>query len=342
MKALHFRALVLETIDRCNAKCAMCYQSAGPKGSDLRGDARLAQDVVLRVISEAAAIPEIGSRLHISGGEAFLRYTETLEAFRHGRDCGFKNIGATTNGFWAVTQPIAVRCCEELADCGVDYLEVSLDNWHLPYVSLDRVRNLLRAARPVGISVVLRTLTSRSNHIDTLLASFSDAELAGCLIGNGTMHPVGRAAVAVDPDDVYYGPGPVGACENLLAVTIAPNGNVYPCCAGADMTESLASGNINTDSLHDALFKMRTDRTIRQVIHGGTGSLIPIIEKLGHGDKLQPRYDSICHLCWDVFKDDELAQALREHFAEIQVQEMTALLLGAPDPDVTAETTTPR
>jgi hypothetical protein len=113
-------------------------------------------------------------------------------------------------------------------------------------------------------------------------------------------------------------------------VTVSPNGNVYPCCAGADMTESLASGNINNDSLRDALFKMRTDRTIRQVIHAGTGSLIPIIEQLGYGDKLQPRYDNICHLCWDVFKDDELAQAVRDHFVEVQVQEMAVLLTGTP------------
>ncbi len=109
MKTLHFRALVLETVDRCNAKCAMCYQAAGPRGSDLRGDSQLSQDVVLRVIGEAAEIAAVGSRLHISGGEAFLRYPETLEAFRRGKDCGFSNIGSTTNAFWAVTERIAGR-----------------------------------------------------------------------------------------------------------------------------------------------------------------------------------------------------------------------------------------
>jgi MoaA/NifB/PqqE/SkfB family radical SAM enzyme len=326
---IRFRALVLETIDRCNAKCAMCYQAAGPRGSELRGDEQLSQDVVLRVIEEAAAIPEIDSRLHISGGEAFLRYPETLEAFRHGHEVGFKNIGATTNGFWAITEAAAQRRCGELVDCGVDYLEVSLDYWHLPYVPLKRVRNLLRAARRVGISVILRTLTSRSNHIDALFETFSDGDLMGVLIANGTAHPVGRGATMMATEDVYYGPGPVGSCADVLNVTIAPNGNVYPCCAGADMTESLASGNVNRDSLAVALFKMRTDRTIRQVIHAGTGSLLPIIEKLGYADKLQPRYDTICHLCWDVFKDDELAGALRSHFADVQVQELTSALLTA-------------
>ncbi len=189
-----------------------------------------------------------------------------------------------------------------------------------------RVRNLLRAARATGISIILRTLTSKSHHIDTLLESFSDSDLVGVLVGNGRMHPVGRGAIEIDPEEVYYGDGAVGSCEEVLTLTISPNGNVYPCCAGADMTDSLASGNVNTDSLRDALFKMRTDRTIRHVIHAGTGSLIPIINSLGFGDKLKERYDNICHLCWDVFKDDELAHALREHFAEIQVQEMVSVL----------------
>jgi MoaA/NifB/PqqE/SkfB family radical SAM enzyme len=332
VKKLRFRALVLETTDRCNAKCAMCYQAAGPRGSDLRGDSRLEQDVVLRVIGEAAALPEVAGRLHISGGEAFLRYPETLAAFRHGRDCGFTNIGSTTNGFWAVSESIAVRRCDELIDAGVDYLEVSLDHWHLPYVPVKRVRNLLRAARATGLTVILRTLTSRSHHLDTLFESFEPADLIGVLIGNGRVHPVGRGAVEVDPEDVYFGDGPVGACEDLLSLTIAPNGNVYPCCAGADMTDSLASGNVNTDSLRDAVFKMRTDRTIRQVIHQGTGSLIPIIKELGHGDRLKDRYDNICHLCWDVFKDDELAGALRGYFAEIQVREMLTILDQPPEP----------
>ena len=326
MKTLRFRALVLETTDRCNAKCAMCYQAAGPRGSDLRGDSALPLDVVLRVIDEAAEMEEVTNRLHISGGEAFLNYPQTLAAFTRGRERGYINIGGTTNAFWAVTEAIAVERCTELMDAGVDYLEVSADHWHLPFVPLQRVKNLLRAARVTGLTIILRTLTSRSHHLDTLLESFSESDLAGVLIGNGRVHPVGRGARSVDPDDVYYGSGPVGSCEEVLTLTIAPNGNVYPCCAGADMTESLASGNVKTDSLRDAVFKMRTDRTIRHVIHTGTASLIPIVNELGYGERLQDRYDNICHLCWDIFRDNELAGALRQHFAELAVSDMLTLL----------------
>jgi hypothetical protein len=92
------------------------------------------------------------------------------------------------------------------------------------------------------------------------------------------------------------------------------------------MTESLASGNVNQDTLAQTVFKMKTDRTIRQVIHGGTGALIPLVRELGYGDRLKPHYSSICHLCWDIFKDDEVAGAVRKHFEEEALRDAIRLL----------------
>ena len=332
MGKLYFNTLVLETIDRCNARCAMCYQAAGPRGSDIRGDDHLPLDIVRRVISEAAELPELmGDRVHVSGGEGFLNYEEILATFRHAKSQGFGNVGATTNAFWALNDAVAERKCSELAQAGATYFEVSIDFWHLPYVSAERVRCLLRAMRRIGLRATLRTLSSRSHHMSELLADFSDEELLQVVIGNGRVQPVGRGATTIPSSEVYFGNGIQGCCELQLNLTIAPNGNVYPCCAGADMTDSMACGNVHRDTLADAVLKMRTDELIRQVIHSGTGQLIPIINKLGFGSRLLPEYSSICHLCWDVFKDDELAGALREYFQEQQVEMLVQIVANAMD-----------
>jgi MoaA/NifB/PqqE/SkfB family radical SAM enzyme len=331
MKALQFNALVLEITERCNAKCAMCYQAAGPKGSDIRGDSNLPLDVALRVIEEAAGLLEIESRLHVSGGEAFIRYQDTMAMFRKGKSLGILNIGATTNGFWAVNRDTARRRCEELFDAGLTYLEISMDYWHLPWVSVDRIRNLLWAARCAGIGAILRTLTTKSHHMDELFADFEDADFLGVIIGNNRVSPVGRGCSDIPANDIYYG-NTEGCCEDVLALTVTPNGNVYPCCAGADMTDALACGNVHNDTLAQALFKMRTDRTMRQLIHVGSGSLLPIIRELGYGDRIKDKYAHICHLCWDIFKDNELAEALRNHFAEQQFAEMIQMLQSTSPP----------
>jgi MoaA/NifB/PqqE/SkfB family radical SAM enzyme len=317
MHELLFHSLVIETNDRCNARCAMCYQAAGPRGSDLRGDGHLPLDVGLRVIGEAAVLPElIGKRCHLSGGEGFLYFDDMLTLFRHASSLGFTEVGATTNAFWALSRQRALQRCEVLADAGVNYLEVSMDFWHLPYVKVDRIRDLIWAMRRTGLRPVLRLLSSKSHHMDEIMREFTAAELIHVQIANSRVQPSGRASTEVPIEDVYMAGGVEGACERMLNLTISPNGNVYPCCAGADMTKEMASGNVLTDSLADAVLKMRTDHMIRTVIHKGAGELIKVAQGLGYGDRVDKQYSSICHLCWDVFQDEELATAVRNHYNE--------------------------
>ncbi len=317
MMDLLFHSLVIETTDRCNARCAMCYQAAGPRGSDLRGDGHLPEEVALRVISEAAELPElVGSRVHLSGGEGFLNFDEMVRLFARATAVGFVEVGATTNGYWALSRQRALERCEILADAGVSDLEVSRDYWHLPYVKLDRIKDLLWAMRRVGLRPVLRLLSSKSHHMDEVMSSFTAAELVHVQLANSRMQSSGRAATDVPLDEVYVAGGVQGSCENTLNLTISPNGNVYPCCAGADMTKEMASGNVLVDSLADAVLKMRTDYMIRTVIHKGAGELIDVARQLGYGDKVDKEYSSICHLCWDVFQDEELATAVRNYYNE--------------------------
>jgi len=67
MAKLHFNALVIESTERCNARCAMCYQAAGPKGSDIRGDSELDLAAIERIIDQAIHLPNLGKRVHLSG-----------------------------------------------------------------------------------------------------------------------------------------------------------------------------------------------------------------------------------------------------------------------------------
>jgi len=332
MTPLWFHALVLETTHRCNARCDMCYESAGPRGSELRGASTLPLEAALRVIDQAVHLDVLGPRVHLSGGEIFLDWDYALALCGHAAERGFPNIGATTNGFWATSADTAARRSEELSAAGVTYLEVSVDRWHQSYVGIERVRHLLRGARGAGIRVMLRTLSTRSHHADEILPELRDAELMGVVVVNSRLYPVGRAAAEIARDDIYFGRGLEGSCERLLNLTVAPNGNVYPCCAGSDMTDALAAGNVHQDPLARIIEKMSTDRVIRQVVNNGIASLLPIIEELGYADRLPDRHACLCDLCWNVFRQGDLAAALRRHFEEEQLDAMIRLLqaLGAP------------
>jgi hypothetical protein len=305
----------------------MCYQAAGPKGSDIRGDGHLPVSLVKSVIEQATTVQELqGSRVHISGGEAFLNYGETLEIFSHAASCEFHDIGATTNAFWATNPAEAERKCRELSSAGVTYLEVSMDFWHLPYVSTRRVRNLLRAARQTGIRVMVRTLSSRHHHMEELFSDFTEEEFLYLQIGNSPVAPVGRGSDNLSALEVYGDPVAEACCDAMLNLTVTPNGNVCPCCAGSDMTESLSSGNVYRHSLADIVLRMRTDQMMNQLIHGGPYTLLPVVKQLGFADRIAPAHSSICHLCWDVFRHEDVGNALRAHFQEEQFERLLDLV----------------
>ena len=87
---LHYNGLVIENTNTCNAECKMCYQSAGPNGSEILGKSKLETDIILSCIREASEIDAIKSRFHLSGGEAFLYLDECLLYFKEAQDNGYE------------------------------------------------------------------------------------------------------------------------------------------------------------------------------------------------------------------------------------------------------------
>ena len=63
--------------------------------------------------------------------------------------------------------------------------------------------------------------------MDELFADFEDADFLGVIIGNNRVSPVGRGCSDIPANDIYYG-NTEGCCEDVLALTVTPNGNVYP------------------------------------------------------------------------------------------------------------------
>ena len=315
MAQLRFHALVLEISYRCTAECAICYQSAGPRGSTCRGDAHLPLPTAKRLIQEAYDLPELAAdRVHISGGEAFLYYSELLELYKCAKSTGFFHIGSTTNGFWALNRQVAEQKMRELAEAGMSYLEVSFDHWHLPFTPVERIKCLLWAARRVGTRIMLRTLSSRTHNLGAILRLLSSEDMLNIQIGNSAAAPVGRGAQHIMIGDVYGRMSSVSSCDTSLNLTISPSGDVYPCCAGSEMCSSLSVANIHRDTLARAVLKIRTDHMIRQLIHKGVGACSDILKSLGYGDRLLPDYVSMCHMCWDIFRQDDLCNVLRSYF----------------------------
>ena len=60
---IFYNGLTVESTTRCNAKCATCYQYAGPKGSDLLGRGELTPEEIARTVVEASQLADIVPQL---------------------------------------------------------------------------------------------------------------------------------------------------------------------------------------------------------------------------------------------------------------------------------------
>ncbi len=315
-----FQGLVVENTSRCTAKCDMCYQSAGPKGSDVFGIASLSPDEVETVLTDALRIPTLQRRFHLAGGEAFIHIDQCLRLFRTARDIGYVDITTTTNCYWARSPWEALQVCQAIREAGLTRMEISWDFWHWPYVSPHQVSDALDACQAVGIRSNLRILTTTDHSVGEALAQLRPESLARASeISSGPVFPTGRAATAVARETVFH-VGDLGAnCQHVLHLTVNAQGNVYPCCAGADQTDGLSFGNVRDVSIADIANRLQMSPMFRVLAKQGVGALVPILEQAGLWPE-QACHSNICHLCWDIFSDPQRTQAVKNHFAHLESQ----------------------
>ena len=313
-----FQGLVVESTSRCNAKCAMCYQSAGPKGSDVYGLAALSAHEIKKIIQDALQINTLQRRFHLAGGEAFINLRDCTELFQFAKDSGYIDITTTTNCFWAKNPRKAMQVCEVIREAGLTRMEISWDHWHLSYVSPDCVNNALEACHACGIRTNLRILTTKEHSVGEAL-SYLRSKSIDCAyeISSGPVFPTGRAAIEVDEETIFLAGKLSASCQHVLHLTINSQGNVYPCCAGADQTAGLSFGNVREQSIIEIEKKLQNSPMFKVLAKQGVGALIPILEKAGLLKK-EKNYSNICHLCWDIFSDPAKTREIKMHFNRLE------------------------
>lgn len=314
---LFYNGLVVEKTTRCNAKCGMCYQSAGPKGSDLLGNANLQNKDIARLLLEAAEIDVIHPRFHLAGGEAFLDVDGCLELFQIAKISGFTDITTTTNAYWAKSKARANDIAFQLQGAGLTGIEVSWDFWHLPYIQPSVVENCIRACREVNIEVNLRILSTKSHSYHEALEFLSEDALAHAnRITCGPVIATGRAEDFIGYDDIHGAGDLETNCHSMLNLTVNPNGDIYPCCAGFEYSGARIFGNIRERPLTSILESMNRSPLLRTLVLGGVSQLRRILES--YNVTIGTDYNSICHMCWSIFSDPERVKILKSYFMDFE------------------------
>jgi hypothetical protein len=304
-----FNALVIEYTTRCNARCGMCYQSAGPKGSDLLGKATLSAKTIERVIRESAAIETIVPRLHITGGEGFLDEDLLLSMIDVGCQVGFRELTTTTNAFWARTPQAAHATCVRARKAGLTSMEISWDRWHEPFIDAAVVSHALEACFDTGIDAHLRILSSRAHTFEEALVRLRPEAVAlATQISCGPILPTGRAATDIPDADMCDQGSPDDACHGSLNLTVNAAGNVAPCCAGLDQTSAHVFGNVHQMHMDEIVGALNGSLLARILVFRGPAVLGDLLAEVGQA--LPGPHHGICHQCWSIFSDAQRVKAI--------------------------------
>lgn len=275
-----------------------------------------------RAIREAKGIDSVQKVVHFAGGEPMLYFAQLNSLAKVAAESGFST-SIVTNGFWGKNGEKSRNQILELAKLGLYRAELSYDVFHQEYISPSTIESAIRILKDCGVEILLRVVTTKRHTIAETIRLFSADILDGVEIASSPMVPVGRAASAVGLEDAYLSvTGDVGSCHTALNLTIRPDGNVSPCCAGSENTPCLSMGNLATTSLKKIVENIEWNFLIKKLVYQGPSSFFGILKNAGLEHKIDQEYTNICHACTKLFNDEDVVSCIRQWIGE---QELNSL-----------------
>lgn len=299
----------------CNAKCAHCAVSSGPKERGVMTDEQI------RSLIDAAFYDSVSPKIGLSGGEAFLFFERLCHIVQYATSRGAQ-VSINTNGFWATTLEKGIEKVRKLKEMGLSRLVVSTDEYHEKYIPRERILNVIKACKTLHLEVELQFVAAKNTaRLADFLRDYGDI-LLNVRCREIPCHPVGRAQTEVNEKDLFLEVGvPDGLCPSAI-LSISAYGNVIPCCNTAGHLPALQIGSID-ESLIELYQKFQSSSLFKVLVRKGPKALVEAAIQAGY----KPRSDGYidqCHLCYDLFRDQALAAHLKEAAAEMIVNEFYA------------------
>jgi len=301
-------SLILVHTTACPLRCSFCCHPIEDYGA-----LKMRKEDVIDWVRQAGEIEALGLVV-FTGGEPFLYQRELAEILGATRREGLE-LRIVTSAYWAPTMDDALAVLRPLVQAGLSELSVSTDPTHQEHVPASYAQNAARAALELGLVAEIASVFWRQGERIEDTVDVPEGARKTC----GLVAPIGRAKDAGITAETYAFEGDerFGPCGNppFLDVTVYPDGEVYPCCAGGFQVEAgLSCGNLHRERLADVVSRMRDNRYIRQVIGVGLRAMYEVARlKFPEIHARLPRYENIagvCELCAIIHRDAEIMAML--------------------------------
>lgn len=311
---MNFTTLAIIYTWKCNAKCASCCYSCGPKRQE-----KLPLETALSIIREAALIPEF-KHLSITGGESLIYLEEVKTILKQWKETG-NTSNIVTNAFWATTNKKALKLMKELKKCGLTTLSISCDTYHQEYIPIERVENALHAASDIGINIEINSIRGNNDpQLTELLPEIADIKKGDGVFQEGMLAPSGRASSLPQNKFTYLNSLPIERCGMLNTLTVTPGGKVYPCCSIFGETEHLSIGNINATPLKEILEETENNSLLLIMERQGFGMLLDLGKKIDKSIPIPSNVVNSCQLCHELFSNENCANAILQGVEQFEIE----------------------
>jgi len=333
MRVLESKQLTILTTDQCTARCAHCSMNSSPHRR-----ARLDADRMCGYIDQALESTAIRFVI-FAGGEPLLLGEDLYRTLEHVRLRGMRS-RVVTNGYWARTPAKASEVVRALRDAGLNELNLSIDDFHLPFVDARHVKLAFDAARATDFDAVIIVHCSGPNtrfnaaELDELLGErlprMFDEEREAVSFGrtttrpfvavsNSTLQAIGRGAELDVGEVASVERWPekaraIGGCPwAVRSPAITPEGRLVACC-GFEVAGNpiLDIGDLSAASLPALLGEADQDLPINMIALEGPYAIMDQLKELDPSLPFRPHYRSFCELCQDIVTNPILRRALLE------------------------------
>jgi len=271
-----------------------------------------------------------------AGGEPTELGEDLLDAIAHVNGLGI-GTRVVTNASWATDAEQATLMITKFREAGLDEINFSADDFHLPFIPLQNVVNAWRASKGVGFRSVVIALSSGPGSKlgphemmealgEEVPITYDDegnlmqmpepsADGTSYLIANNNIYRIGRGR-KLREGYVSFPRSPSHLDRPcpwaVRSAALSPKNHLVSCCGiEAEGNEVLDFGSVDEASVQELVGRANADPLVVSIAELGPYHLMRRAKELDPGLQFRPRYAAICEVCEDVTTNPRAVAVLR-------------------------------
>ncbi len=320
------------TTDGCTARCSHCLMNCTPRKKN-----KVQFEQIQKCIDQI--VKNYNTKLIVfTGGESTLLGEDLIRAIRY-CTLNFLRTRLVTNAHWATSLERAKRYIEKFRSVGLCELDISVDDYHEPFVPLENIRNVWQASKGAGFdSVVLANSHGKNDKITpSFIQEFLGEEIHVSppnsraygkedeiktqnktiyQIYENTLQKSGRAeTLDKSKFDVFANRETLSCCCTWAVSdpVLSPMGHIWACCGiPADNNPILDLGDANKEKVKTIFNRASKNVFLNAIYYLGPLWLCKFVEE--HSKiRFSKELCGVCEICSALTNNKKAIQVLHDN-----------------------------